>query len=416
MIFNGGMTIWILAIVVLVLSALAGWRLGGIRAAIGFVGILVSALLAAPVGKLFYFVLPIFGAKSPIVLWALAPICGFIAVTFVFSVIAFNVHRKIDVYYHYKAGDLRLALWQRLNTRLGICLGLLNGVLYFTLISFLVFNLTYWTTQATAESAKPSLVARTLNGMGQGLESTGFARSSMAVGTLQPNFYKFADLAGFLAQNPQAASRFASYPAFESLWENPDMQFLVCDNTLTNALATGTSVGAILDMPTVQDFLKNKELRNRIKGLVETNVDDLTVYLQTGKSPKYDGEKIRGHWQFNAPVTLAWFRQSQPKIQSKEMAAIRALWSAAYAQTTFQLTVDNQVFVKNFPRFTATAQPGQPPFSMENWSGDWSREGETYTIHLTQGGQDKFVVATTTDGLRLSVKDGRNLLFFDRVD
>ncbi len=416
MIFNGGMTIWILAIVILVLSALAGWRLGGIRAAIGFVGILASALLAVPLGKLFYFVLPFFGAKSPITVWALAPVCGFIAVTIVFSIIAFNVHRKIDVYYHYKAGDLRLALWQRLNMRLGICLGLLNGVLYFILISFFVFNLTYWTTQATAESAKPSFVVRTLNGMGQGLESTRFAPSSVAVGTMSPNFYKYADLAGFLAQNPQAAARFAQYPAFESLWENPDMQFLVCDSTLTNALATGTSVGEILAMQSTKDFLMNKELRNRIKGLVETNLDDLTAYLPTGKSAKYDGEKIRGHWQFNAPVTLAWFRQSQPKIQSKDMAAIRALWSAAYSQATFHLTVDNQVFVKNFPRFVATMQPGQPPFSVENWTGDWTREGESYTIHLTQGGQDKFVVATTTDGLRLSVKDGRNLLFFDRVD
>ena len=40
------MSIWILAIVVLISTALAGWRLGAIRAAISFVGILIAALLA----------------------------------------------------------------------------------------------------------------------------------------------------------------------------------------------------------------------------------------------------------------------------------------------------------------------------------------------------------------------------------
>ena len=34
MIFNDGMSIWILAVVVMILTALAGWRLGAIRAAI----------------------------------------------------------------------------------------------------------------------------------------------------------------------------------------------------------------------------------------------------------------------------------------------------------------------------------------------------------------------------------------------
>jgi hypothetical protein len=420
MIFNGRMTIWILAFLVMGATALAGWRQGGIRAAIAFAGILVAALLAVLVGKIFHFLLPMFGTSNPILLWALPPLCGFILVSILFTVAGFAVHRKVDVYYKYQAGDLRLALWERLNSRLGICVGLLNGALYFVLISFVVFNLTYWTTQVSAGAKQTSVLIRLVNSMGEGLQSTGFSRTAAAVGTLPPMFYKFADLSGFLMQNPQTAPRLVEYPALVSLWELNDMQGLVQDNALTNSLAAGASLGEIINEPSVQDFLKNKDLTKRVWGIFATNMadpkygNDLMNYLQTGKSAKYDGEKILGRWEFNVAVTVAWLRQSQPKIQASEMRAVRALWSAAYAQTSLRLTSDNQVFIKNLPHFQS--QPGQPQFTPENWSGDWSREGDSYTIHLALGGQDKFITATTTDGLRLSVKDGRNLLIFDHVD
>jgi hypothetical protein len=416
MFFNGGMTIWILAVLVIAATALAGWRQGGIRAAIAFAGIWASLLLCMLVGKLFHLLLPAMGMVNPVTIWALSPVCGFIVISIIFSVIAFNVHRKVDHFYRYNAGDLRLALWERLNARLGICMGILNGVIYFVLISFFIFNLTYWTTQVSAGTKQPSTIVKLVNSAGEGIQATGFSRTASAIGTLDPNFYKFADLAGFLMQNPQAAPRFVEYPMLTSLWELGDMQPLVTDVTLTNALASGAALGEIMADQSVQDFLKNKDLLKHVRGILETNVDDLAEYLKTGKSAKYDGEKLLGKWEFNPAVTLAWLRQSQPKITAKEMAGIRALWTAAYAQTTLLLTADNMAFVKNFPHFQSQPQPGQPPFTPENWNGDWSADGSSYSLHFTVGGQDKFLTATTTDGLRLSVKDGRNLLMFDHVD
>ena len=100
------------------------------------------------------------------------------------------------------------------------------------------------------------------------------------------------------------------------------------------------------------------------------------------------------------------------------MRGIRNLWSAAYAQTTLLVTADGKVFVKNFPKFVSQPQAGQPAFTADNWNGDWSHDdaGAAYSLHLTLGGQDKFLTATTTDGLRLTLKDGRNQLIFDHVD
>ncbi len=414
MIFNGGMSIWILAIVIMISTALAGWRLGAIRAAISFVGILFAALLAVPIGKLVHPLLPHLGAGNPIAAWALAPVAGFILVSIVFKVIGQPVHNKVEHFYKYKAGDLRLSLFERLNSRLGICVGLLNGALYFVLMTFLIFNLTYWTTQVAVAPNQP-LAIRLANQMGHDLQSTHLARVASAVGTLPPEYYRLADLAGFLMQNPQVGPRLVEYPALTSLWERDDFQPLVTDSTLTNALASGVSLQELLNDPTVRGFLENKEQTKLVTGILQSNLDDLTVYLQTGKSAKYDDQKIIGHWDFNPAVTLAWLRQSNPRIPASEMRVVRARWTLAYADTHVLVTGDNQLFIKNLPKFLPQTQPKDPLFQPENWKGDWTANGDAYDLHATLNGTDKFMTAKA-ETLRLSIKDGKNLLIFDRAD
>ena len=413
MIFNGGMSIWILAVMVMISTALAGWRLGAIRAAISFVGILFAALLAVPVGKLVHPLLPHLGAGNPIMAWALAPVAGFILVSIVFKAVGQPVHNKVEHFYKYQAGDLRLALFTRMNARLGICVGLLNGALYFVLASFFIFNLTYWTTQVAVAPNQP-LFVRLANRLGTDLQATHLTRTASAVGTLPLAYYQFADLSGFLMQNPQVGQRLVEYPALTSLWERDDFQALVQDPTLTNALASGVSVGELLNDPTVRSFLESKEQTKLVTGILQTNLDDLTEYLKTGKSAKYDGEKLIGRWEFNPTVTVAWLHQSNPKIPASEMRNVRTWMTQAYAQTRVLVSGDNQIFVKSLPHLKVN--PGQAPTTEQNdWKGDWTANGTSYDLHLTFGSEEKFMTATTQD-LRLSIKDGKNLLVFDRAD
>src|SRR5437763_2295482 len=147
------MMIWLLALVLLASLAGLGFRQGAIRVAFSLVGILLGALLAGPLGRLLKPALMAVGVKNPMLLWLLAPFLVFMAISIIFKIAALTVHQKVDVHYKYHAGDLRLALWERLNRRLGLCLGLLNGTVYFILICFAVYSLSYWTAQmATAES------------------------------------------------------------------------------------------------------------------------------------------------------------------------------------------------------------------------------------------------------------------------
>lgn len=411
------MTIWILAVLVIAGVSLAGWRQGAIRAAFAFVGILFAALLAVPIGHLIHPLLPHLGVSSPVTAWALSPVIGFIIASIPLKVAGHFVHHRADHFYRYKAGDLRQALWERLSARLGICIGLLNGATYFVLVSFFIYNAAYWTTQATKDPADlgdQPLFFRLMSNLGNSMQSSGFTRTAAAVGTLPPAYYKMADLTGTLMQNPQTGPRFAEYPGLTSLWHRDDMQSLVSDGQLTNALNAGSSLSDILNTPSIQGLLANKDQAKMISQTISTNLDDLTSYLQTGKSAKYT-DPIIGSWTFNAGVTLAWFRQAQPKLKEKEVVEVRTLWSQAYAKTTFLMTGDNQVILKNFPKFVATPPQGQPPYQAEDWKGDWSRDGANYTVHLLLNGQDKFLVGTS-DGLRLKLKDGQTQLVFDHAD
>src|SRR5262245_15103915 len=127
------MIIVALAIVLLGCLGVAGWSFGAIRASFAFAGMMAGLLLARLFGHSAEKLLGSMGVKNPIMAWVLGPIVVFILGVIIFKVIGLVVHRKVDLYYKYKAGDLRMALWKRLNTRIGIGVGLLNGAVYLIL-------------------------------------------------------------------------------------------------------------------------------------------------------------------------------------------------------------------------------------------------------------------------------------------
>ena len=125
------MTIWILALLLVASLAALGYRQGAIRVGISLIGIFFGVLLAVPLGKPLVFLLKAFGMVNPMLLWLVPPVVAFILISAIFKGIALAVHHKVEMHYKYKAGDLKLSLWERLNHRVGLCLGVVNGVAYF---------------------------------------------------------------------------------------------------------------------------------------------------------------------------------------------------------------------------------------------------------------------------------------------
>jgi hypothetical protein len=407
------MTIWILALVLMAASIALGHKLGAINASFTFVGIIFAALLAAPVGVIFKHLLPHIGISDQTAVWAISPIIAFLLVLVLFKMAGFGVHRKVEVYYKHKAGELRRAMWERLNARLGACIGTLNGTAYIVLISFLIFNFSYWTAQVMP-SDDESRATKLVNHLGTDLQSTGLDKAAHSLVAMPVNFYKLADLAGLISQNPQLSDRLANYPAFISLGERDDLQQLAQNSDFTNAWNSHAPMGQLLNEPAFKTILQNTELVNIVWGIVnvQTNLDDLMVYLQTGKSPKYDGEKILGRWDFNVSTTVAMLRQAQPNIPASEMRSVRAWMTTAYADTTLVAGGDGQAFLKNLPHL----KPGKPPTTeVANWKGSWTANDTNYDLSLSSNGDDKSLTAQIS-GTRMTLKDDKDTWIFDRED
>jgi len=400
------MTIWILALVLLAAGAGLGLRQGAIRTAFSFVGIVAAASFAGLLGRLLKPLFPHIGIQNPTLIWVLAPVEAFVLVLIIFKVAAYIVHRKVSLFYKYKAGDLRLALWQRLNSRLGLCLGLLNGAAYLVLISFVIYNFSYWTVQI-APSGNEARTTRIINQLGHDLETTGLASAARSVAPLPDTYYKVADLAGLVCQNPQLSSRLASYPALLSIAERDDIKQLAQDGDLTAAWKQGAPIGQILNDPKIKALLQNQDLVDAVWDTLRANLDDLPIYLKTGKSPKYDSEKILGRWDFDVNVSVGMLLIARPNIRSAEIKAARALWSEAYAQTVFIAAADHQAYLENMPSFTVQngmATVGQTT----SWQGRWENAGPDY--HLSLNGKS---MTAHTDGLRLTIKSGAETWVFD---
>jgi Colicin V production protein len=409
-----GMTIWILAIILLGASAGLNLRQGVIRAAFSFVGILAAALFAGSLGKLLKPIFPHVGVENPTLIWLLAPFVAFVIILILFKIIGFFIQWKVNLFYKYKALDTQRILWERLNSRVGMCIGFLNGLLYLVLISFVIYDSSYWTAQI-ASSADEPISIKLLNKMGRDLESTGMSKVARAIDPMPEIYFKTADLAGLLCQNPALSDRLSNYPMFISLAERDDFKQLGQDGGFQNAWKNHSPIGQLLGNPQFKTILRNNDTVKLIWGIVQTDLDDLKDYLQNGHSQKYDSEKILGRWDFNINVAVTLFRQAQPNIQPNAMKATRAWMAQAYTDTVFIAGADGQVFLKNLPQLKT--QPKQPPITEKvTWQGQWKKTGTNYNLSLSNNGQSKPMTAHT-DGMRLTIQSGKDLpLIFDRED
>ena len=406
------MTIWILALVLLAAGVGLGFSRGAVRAGISFIGIVMAALFAGLLGNLLKPLFPHVGISNLALIWAIAPLLAFVIILLVFKGIAFFVHRKVYLFYKYQAGDLRLALWKRLNSRLGLCIGLLNGTAYLLLASFVIYNLSYWTAQV-APSDKEPFEFRALNRLGRDLDATGFSGAAHAVARLPNLYYRLADLAGLLRQNPQLAGRVENYPAFLALAENSSFKQLGQDGNFQNAWKNSAPILNLLKDSQFMAILKDSSLTGIILGFIEPNWDDLNTYLKTGNSPKYGSEKIIGRWNFNVDVSVAQLLITHPRMTPADVKAARELWSSAYDQTKFIAAADHQVFVENIPRF-GVANGMTMVAERMNVQGKWENQGTNYTISAPGLNGREASTTAKTNGSRLFVQIGENNWVFDR--
>jgi uncharacterized membrane protein required for colicin V production len=396
------MTIWLLALILMASLAGVGYRQGAIRVGFSLAGIFLGALLAVPLGKLVQPLLKAVGVSNPILLGTIGSFVVFVVVLIAFKIAGLMVHQKVDVFYKYKAGDLRLALFNRLNARLGLCLGLVNGLAYLILISFVAYAFSYWTVQMASSDEDPRGM-RTLNRLGRDLQSTGMSRVARAIDPIPDAIYDAADVVGIIYHNPLIEARLSRYPGFLSIGLKPEFQDLGQDSEFSNLrLRAGTTIKELLEHPKVQTITQKPELVQLVWDTLLADLKDLRRFLETGKSDKYDSERILGRWHFDVNSTVSAYRRTRANVPQPEMLKLRRLLTDRYTKATLAAAPDNHAVIEDLPAL--------PADGVQTLDGRWRKLGEEYELEFA-GGTDKRTGKIENFRLTLSGSEGWPLVF-----
>ena len=407
------MTIWLITLVLLPSIAAIGFQQGAIRAGVSFLGIVLAVLLAALAGKIFNPLLGLFGVTSPLLLWALPPMLGFLLVLTLVKVGGFLVHQKVDVHYKYKTGDLRLTLWERLNSRLGACLGLLNGVAYIVVFSMCVHAMSYWTVQL-ASSEGDSKTMRLVNKLGRDLQSTGMDRVARAASSISDTYYDTADLAGLIFQNSLLEARLIRYPGLLSLGERPEFQALGQDTTFAETRLKGGTINEVLANPSAKVIFDNGELLRLTLSTLKPDLKDIGYFLTNGVSenPAY-ADPLLGRWRFDSTGTMLAYRRTKPNIAGGEATRIRTWMHERFAKCVVVAAPDKTLALKNFA--PGKLLPGFPSAAdLKNLKGEWKEDGTTSYEFILEGGTDKRTAKF--EGNRLMIQGDGAAIAFTKED
>ncbi len=375
------MMIWLLALVLLAFMSYAGYCFGALRSAFTFAGLVFGSLLAFPLGYLLHPLVGIAGVKNPFLAWLAGAFAGFIVVLVIFKVAGAMVEKKVDIYFKYKAGDLSLARWNRMSPRVGACVGVLNGVAYFLLISLLISVFSYATAQLSDDTA--AWPVRTLNMLGEQAQQTGVARITAAINPLPERYYDAADIAGLLYHNGSLDARLSRYPGLLTICERPEIQTVFNDKDYISMRQRQASFGEIMNQASVKAVLDNPDLLRDLWAAAAPDLKDLESFLRTGETARYQGEKILGRWDFDLNGVIGLVRRNTPNLPSSDMQKLRRVLIATLGRATFVAAPDGQIFINDYGVLKPAAKANAAPtVDYQTVQGQWTVSGGKYQIKL----------------------------------
>jgi hypothetical protein len=354
------MTIWILALLLLGLLALSGYYQGAIRAGVSLIGFLLGVALAFPLGPTVQPLIPLVGLAHPVWSWVLPPVLVVVLIEIVFVILGFVAHRPVYLYFKYKTNDMQRHAWERINQRLGACLGLLTGACYTLLIAVLIYGPGYLTVQLAADDKDPGSL-KFLNHLRLDLHSSGLDKAAALFDPLPKRYYEVADFLGLLRHNYKAEikSRIASYPPLYALSQRDDLREITGDNDYIKLFDGQASLVEIASHPRTLSIINNAELSQE---LLKLNLKDFQIYLEKAQSPVYDSYKILGRWELDVDQVVILKKKMNPDISARELMTLRQVLSTMISVPTITATCDNKIWLSivDFAKLPKSLDANQP--------------------------------------------------------
>jgi hypothetical protein len=369
-------------------------------------------MLAMPMAGLVQPLLPLVSIRHPVAIHVIAPIVIILLVLIAFKAASIFVHRKIEAFYKYKVVDSRRLLWEKLNQRLGICVGLMNGAVYVVLLGMLIYTLGYFTVQSASAGTNPTSW-NILNKLTEDMRDTGFTKAVAPLSPAPESWYDGADIVTDIYNNPLIQSRLSKYPLFLPLSEKPQFQGIAKDTAFQEFWQKQPSMSEFLAHERINSFVTNDAFLAEMTGLLENDFRDLKSYLQTGKSEKFDKEAILGRWQFDVEAALARLRKNKPGLSVLEVKRLRLLLENSMSRSKMTATLDKKIMLSAPSINYLSLNPSNTP-TVRKITGTWESviEGSRYRLNLSESGRKETVEAVIqSDTLAFQTSDGSGFAF-----
>jgi hypothetical protein len=427
-IYRHHMIMWIAALVLVAATAGIGYRQGGIRAAFTFIGLVVAAAVAISFAPLFEWIFPLIGFQNPLAPKFGAPIIAFVVVSLVFKGFAAFVHRKVEYYYRYKRDDATRAVWEVMNSRLGACVGVLNGTVYFFVFAMIVAVFGYTTIQIGGGESN-SKVLSFLGKAAEDLKNTSMDKVVAPFNPAPPRYFDTADTLGLLYHNRNLIDRLEHYPVFAAMGQQPIYQSLGADKELQALIKSKSNFEEIMANATVQNVITNSGI---VTNVMEIDVLDLKQYLETGVSPKFEKEKILGRWSYDLLATIRLNKALKPDVAASTWRRLKNELSERFDDSLFMAFHDSAAKFLLATNMEGKASPfeARPPVRLPNgqirtnfvalWfttnatysaTGKWSGSAPNYLITLANKNGSATSEGRLEEGRLAFQFEGKALLF-----
>jgi hypothetical protein len=164
----------------------------------------------------------------------------------------------------------------------------------------------------------------------------------------------------------------------------------------------------------MQAILKSPDTLEAVSDALAPDLEDLRTFLETGKSPKYDSEKILGRWDFDVNGAVTLLRKTRPNIPYGDLQKLKRGLALRFAKTSFVATAGQQVFLKNIPLAKAAGE-AMPSVELQTLQGQWKNSDGKYKLAFSRDGKTE-EMAAVIEGDRLILIGPAMELAFVRED
>jgi len=392
--------VWLIALVCLVVAGAAGHSYGPVRGAAAFFGLVFGVTLAKPLAILTKHLLPVLGLVHPV--WGIfvPQTIACVLVMIIFMIAGEVRHQRIAFEFKYKTDDRTRISWDRMYARVGLAIGVLDGVILFLLLMVPVYVGGYFANEAQITESDPFLPRFLVQARAE-LQSTGLDRVVAAYDPTPPQLYNAGDVATLVLHNPLSEARLTHYPALLQLAEQPEFKTFGSDIAFQELIQTQAKPSQILAYPSVINILTNAGLTAELSSLIGNNLDDLKEFLMTGQSPKFDAEPILGIWDSDRAGTMAEVRRRQPGLTPLQMKEKEQDVYPILEGLSLTAIPNGQMLLKK-----ATANN---PYT--TIVGAWKRQDSGYQVTLPGSHPEQSDVSIEEGNKLLLPKDGFFLVF-----